>query len=303
MNKEIIGYTMAHVPFPKKEEMVLDGEIGDVVISTTGGLQVVKADSVGTDTPIGVVVIPRKYATDGKLRIMSLVEMSYLTPEIGCKPTNPGEFGSSIYWGGNNVDIESLTNYQSVATKGGYNMGMAYYYQEDGHTDSSATDNTTMPPLFNQDESLNPDLDTTTKILNNVPQLLSEGMIGSHNTEEIMKLQTVDWSRETLTNTKDAGNYPAACACQRFYTDGTNAGDWYLPSMYELLFVASKTDTIQTTLETLGDKANKMILNQAPYWTSTEGSSTSSWNWDPHYSSFYYNNKLISGLVRSFCAL
>lgn len=38
MNKEIIGYTMAHVPFPKKEEMVLDGEIGDVVISTTGGL-------------------------------------------------------------------------------------------------------------------------------------------------------------------------------------------------------------------------------------------------------------------------
>ena len=304
MNKEIIGYTMAHVPFPKKEETGLDGEIGDVVISTTGGLQVVKADSVGTNTPIGVVVIPRKYATDGKLRIMSLVEMSYLTPETGCKPTNTGEFGSSIYWGGSNIDIESLINYQSVATKGGYNMGQAYYYWEDGHTNSSATDNNTMPPLFNSDGSLNPDLDTTTKILNNVPQLLSEGMVGNHNTEEIMKLQTVDWSGETLTNNSNAGNYPAACACQRFHTDGTNAGDWYLPSMYELLFVASKTDTIQTTLETLGDNANKIILNQAPYWTSTEYSSTTSWRWYPYYSNFYYyNSKDYFSLVRSFCAL
>ena len=304
MNKEIIGYTMAHVPFPKKEEMVLDGEIGDVVISTTGGLQVVKADSVGTNTPIGVVVIPRKYATDGKLRIMSLVEMSYLTPETGCKPTSTGEFGSSIYWGGNKIDIKSLINYQSVATKGGYNMGQAYYYWEDGHTNSSATDNNTMPPLFNQDGSLNPDLDTTTKILNNVPQLLSEGMVGNHNTEEIMKLQTVDWSGETLTNNSNAGNYPAACACQRFHTDGTNAGDWYLPSMYELLFVASKTDTIQTTLETLGDNANKMILNQVPYWTSTEYSSTVSWVWYPGNSTFNYGGyKDTYTLVRSFCAL
>lgn len=304
MNKEIIGYTMAHIPFPKKEEMGLDGEIGDVVISTTEGLQVVKADSIGTNTPIGVVVIPRKYATDGKLRIMSLVEMSYLTPETGCKPTNTGEFGSSIYWGGNNVDIESLTNYQSVATKGGYNMEMAYYYWEDGHTNSSATDSNTMPPLFNQDNSLNPDLDTTTTILNNVPQLLSEGMVGQHNTEEIMKLQTVDWSGETLTNSSVAGNYPAACACQRFHTSGTNAGDWYLPSMYELLFVASKTDTIQATLETLGDNANKMILNQAPYWTSTELSSTYSWRWNPSFSNFYGNYYKDDGnLVRSFCAL
>jgi hypothetical protein len=106
-------------------------------------------------------------------------------------------------------------------------------------------------------------------------------MVGNHNTEEIMKLQTVSWSGETLTNNSNAGNYPAACACQRFHTDGTNAGDWYLPSMYELLFVASKTDTIQTTLETLGDNANKIILNQA-YWTSTERSSTHSWYWNPN---------------------
>ena len=301
--KEIAGYMMAHVPILKKENK-LDGEIGDVVIFTGSGLQVVKVDQVGQNTPIGVVVIPRKYATDGKLRIMSLVEMSYLTPETGCKPTNTGEFGSSIYWGGNNVDIESLTNYQSVATKGGYNMGQAYYYWEDGHTNSSANDNNTIPPLFNQDGSLNPDLDTTTTILNNQPQVLSEGMVGQHNTEEIMKLQTVDWSRETLTNTADAGNYPAACACQRFHTDGTNAGDWYLPSMYELLFVASKTDTIQSTLETLGDNANKMILNQAPYWTSTEDSSAYSWTWGPDSSGFdsYYKG-YYGTLVRSFCAL
>ena len=119
-----------------------------------------------------------------------------------------------------------------------------------------------------------------------------------------MKLQTVDWSGETLTNNAATGNYPAACACQRFYTDGTNAGDWYLPSMYELLFVASKTDTIQTTLETLGDKANKMILNQAPYWTSTEYSSANSWYWYPYYSDFSGNLKGgYSYLVRSFCAL
>ena len=300
--KEIAGYMMAHVPILKKENK-LDGEIGDVVIFTGSGLQVVKVDQVGQNIPIGVVVIPRKYATDGKLRIMSLVEMSYLTPETGCKPTNTGEFGSSIYWGGNNVDIESLTNYQSVATKGGYIMEMAYYYWEDGHTASSATDNNTMPSLFNQDGSLNPDLDTTTTILNNYPQVLSEGMVGQHNTEEIIKLQTVDWSGETLTNSTEAGNYPAACACKRFHTDGTNAGDWYLPSMYELLFVASKTDTIQTTLETLGDNANKMILNQAPYWTSTEYSSTYSWYWYPYFSYFDYYGEGNSYLVRSFCAL
>ena len=301
--KEIAGYIMAHVPILKKENK-LDGEIGDVVIFTGSGLQVVKVDQVGQNTPIGVVVIPRKYATDGKLRIMSLVEMSYLTPETGCKPTNTGELGSTIYWGGNDIDIESLTNYQSVATKGGYNMGYANYYWEDGHTASSATDNDTMPPLFNQDGLLNPDLDTTTTILNNYPQVLSEGMVGQHNTEEIMKLQTIDWSGEILTNSAEAGNYPVACACQRFHTDGTIAGDWYLPSMYELLFVASKTDTIQTTLETLGDNANKMILNQAPYWTSTEYSSAGSWGWYPGNSGFGNGvSKDGSGLVRSFCAL
>jgi hypothetical protein len=128
-------------------------------------------------------------------------------------------------------------------------------------------------------------------------------MVGNHNTEEIMKLQTVDWSGETLTNNSNAGNYPAACACQRFHTDGTNAGDWYLPSMYELLFVASKTDTIQTTLETLRDNANKIILNQVPYWTSTELSSTISWGWYPNNSNFNYSYKDNSSLVRSFCAL
>lgn len=300
--KEIIGYVMPHVPLPKKE-VLLDGEIGDVVVMTSSGMQVVKADSVGSYTPIGVVVIPRKYATDGKLRIMSLVEMSYLTPETGCKPAHIGEDGSSLYWGDTNVDIPALTNYQTVATKGGYNAGMAYYYWEDGHTNSFANDNNTMFPLFNQDGSLNPDLDTTTTTLGGQPQILSEGMSGYNNTKEILKLQEVAWDGDTLTNNSNAGNYPAVCACQRFYTEGTNAGDWYLPSMYELLFVASKTDTIQSTLETLGSSANKMILNEAPYWTSTEQFATTSWGWSPGSSNFGYGYEGDGKFVRSFYAL
>lgn len=75
----------------------------------------------------------------------------------------------------------------------------------------------------------------------------------------------------SLDNKFDVGYYPAACSCWRFSTPGTNQGQWYLPSSYELSnlnnIIVKKIDN-----QTISD-VQKYFPNIVPisgiYWSST----------------------------------
>ena len=60
-------------------------------------------------------------------------------------------------------------------------------------------------------------------------------------------------------------NYPAANYCHNYFSDGTEGGDWHLPSVVEMDGIYSQKNKINETLTLLG----KALLTDDYYWTST----------------------------------
>lgn len=287
------------------------GDIGDIVIFKNNKLTIVSPDKVtSSDVPVGVIVIPAKYTPDNKNRMMSLVEMSWQTPETGQivdeTLSNPDpSLGYILYWGDPSVDISTLNNYQHVSTSDStFNENWFEYMYENGKYWEEDQSQAHVPQLIVNGE-LNSAVDTGTSVYSD--NVLSEGFTGAENTAKIMAVQSVDWSGTTLTNNANTGNYPAFCACQRFHTQGTQAGDWFLPNTYELLFVASMSTTINNSiqiLKNLGFSVSLLHLTDGAYWTSTERSSGGCWRWYPVNGVFHGTiRKGSCYLVRSFCAL
>lgn len=135
---------------------------------------------------------------------------------------------------------------------------------------------------------------------------------GKANTEFLCSKATAqeNWKTdETIINSSDARYHPAACACWRFHTAGTNQGDWYLPACGELgyLYVRQKliSETI-TALQTWSGKTYCSELfhrsnNWGPHWSSSECYDNGACNMCPDGSLFSGDTyKLIQYLVRPF---
>ena len=80
----------------------------------------------------------------------------------------------------------------------------------------------------------------------------------------------------TTANTKAA--FAAFAAVNRFRTNGTSAGDWYLPSKGELSLYHSNYSDINTKIQAIKN-ASSSIVNTVKWdqWTSTESTDSSSW--------------------------
>lgn len=100
-----------------------------------------------------------------------------------------------------------------------------------------------------------------------------ENINGMENQQVIMGActQGVDG---VIANEYGVGHYPAARACSRFYTEGTNSGDWYLPSLGELAYLWARITKIAHSISVLGNKAVmfKYCPQYALLWSSTESS-------------------------------
>lgn len=78
---------------------------------------------------------------------------------------------------------------------------------------------------------------------------------GKEYTNILLNLSTAqaNWRTDsTITNSYSANYYPAACTTWRYHTIGTSQGDWYLPSIGELLYIPARAKQIQEALDAIG---------------------------------------------------
>lgn len=242
--------------------------------------------------PIGVVAVPGKYTPDNTTRIVSLVNMSVKTPNIGTVAdgnSTDNTSDMSIYWGGYGVDL-GLTNYPNINSVNpltgvgtgttsimripsdvsgwtGYVdpiSGYRYYYSNY----AGSGDGSFGPSPFLADGSKNS--------LFFSPGMATNDFDGRTNTTTILNAVTVTgWQTSTtLTNNSNAGNYPAAMSCWRYSTPGTSQGDWYLPAEGELTMMVSRSNSIATSINSI-----KSYGGVSVYVSPSSGSLYGEWCW------------------------
>lgn len=87
---------------------------------------------------------------------------------------------------------------------------------------------------------------------------------GKENTEKAIAL--ADGSSD---NTQAA--FPAFATCHKFYTNGTNAGDWYLPSYKELELYSANYADINAQITKIKNASSSIVSTvNSEMWTSTE---------------------------------
>lgn len=230
-------------------------------------------DAVELDgkTPIAVCIVPSSHMKDGKGRYMSLDFMDCANPESGNATSRP-----TMYWGGYNVNLSSLQDLDAAPVKNGAmlnypSLGSLTMYNpshirnrdaEDGLYYVSTSDSEKCPAPFNPDGTVN--------------ALYRQGATGDFdgrgNTDKLTAAVTTAWKSGAVINSYNAGNYPAACCCRRYKTEGTAAGDWYLPAMGELGYLMYNVQLVDNILAKLGKIAN---TNGTYLWSSSEYSEVS----------------------------
>lgn len=213
-------------------------------------------------TPIGVLVIPASHMPDGKCRVMSLCNMSYLTPETGSLAygDDASSAGVDVQWGPYST-YTPLTAYSKVQ---GYEEGLLIDYGDISSDLIKRNDCVECGGDYYKVGKVYDEVDTkaawldefngTTNDYFAVSPYLSDGSQNPLYVTTGQVLSDMDGSANTATLV-DGGYYTshsASYACRQFRTSGTRARDWYLPSAGELGYVAARLGTINDTLIALG---------------------------------------------------
>lgn len=306
-----------------------DSMAGDIVIADdSGDMQIVKLGEYTENkglynkkgyAPIAVVVVPASHTEDGTARCMSLKYMSLSNPEGG------SDTSVNIYWGYNDATVPGNT------------VISGFEYTIPGTT-STGTGNWYLPSdsdKWNVDDV--DDLSNTDPIARKKRQTFSGGFVispygedgisqneayfkanaigqymdGRGETEHIVaNAANTDWkTAATIENAYNkVGVYPAAFTCQRYHTVGTSAGDWYLPSCGELVYIIPRAKEIREGLLEAGAPDVNNGVHDATYnrwmWTSTEFSSSNAWGVGSYGGTVdYYGSKSRYGSVVSFIAI
>ena len=77
-----------------------------------------------------------------------------------------------------------------------------------------------------------------------------------------------------LISYASGAGFPAAKYAYEYKTEGTKAGDWYLPAISELYELYQNKEAVNNALTTLG---YPIIPENQPYWSSSEYSAYNAW--------------------------
>ena len=94
-------------------------------------------------------------------------------------------------------------------------------------------------------------------------------------------LITKDYSGSSITDTYGDGESTAFCSAWRFKTPGTQEGDWYLPSCYDLTKYKNNYSTINGIISSIKNLTGSNYINtlhgNVRIWTACESSSSDSY--------------------------
>lgn len=291
---------------------VKESEAGDICVYDVnkGSLAIIKVSEwsastypIATYVPIGVVVVPASHGhyEGGKCAIMSLKYMNCDTPQQGGSQ-------QEMYWGEIDKDIESLYNLKNLPYVGkdgyigdvvlGENFSASLPSDSDDFTGlSNNYDNKTkywqyasylVPSPYNNDGTFNPNYSLITSP-SSTANCLSD-FDGYNNTKKILEVRgSKDYSSWKPSIYAEV-DYPPASCCDMYFTQGTNQGDWYLPSSGELGYVLVRQKTVNNTI-------NKLISSGLTDANIIQKNLTSSTEED---SRFYKNISLTTGSVEGY---
>lgn len=129
----------------------------------------------------------------------------------------------------------------------------------------------------------------------------ASGMRGREDTKAMLDATTVEYkTTETIPNVTTSGSFTMACCTWRFHTEGTQQGDWFMPSLKELKYFAENISEIKDKLEKLklfGVDCMDVISTIESIMTSTHYSARYAWYYSVNFGnnviSFNYGDKAI----------
>ena len=246
-------------------------------------------------TPMGVVVIPQDFlAEESEARMMSLVEMSAKTPEVGSTSYEYMNWGGFAYDTYRDIDgLENLSSkYQQCIGTDGELIGSQNNW---GYLPSDKFDNYPAPSdklagYYYSDGSV---YIPSPYSYEWASQMYGKGkngdsfladINGKTNTDVLIAAETLQstWQTDdaiisTTSGERDyTSHFPPALCCRRFHVGNTVAGDWYLPAIGELGYVMPRWIVIKAALSQVRAVAGAQfaaLLGEIDiYWSSSENS-------------------------------
>lgn len=134
---------------------------------------------------------------------------------------------------------------------------------------------------------------------NSTSAVSASGMRGREDTEAMLEATTEEYkTTETVPNATTNGSFTMACCTWRYHTEGTQQGDWFMPSLNELKYFAENISEIKDKLEKLklfGVDCMDVISTVESIMTSTHYSTRYAWYYSVNFSSnvisFNYGDK------------
>lgn len=244
-------------------------EVGDYLLSSG---EVIKNADYTNQKVIGVCVIPdnfiSKMGINSKARFCALTESTaeYKTSDtedielsmfnkIGCVGESVAESGLGN-WSASNilthnaVDLSFISgqaNHFNKTVKNKYDPGTYWYFNTRTHHIAS-------PYLYTNGE-----------------YVFNEGIYNGCVNGIVSALSDMDGKANTTAI--ENSDHKAVIFCAGYSTNGTSAGDWYLPAIGELAFIMPRFDIINNAIS----KVDGTSFNTTgTYWSSTQGSTLDS---------------------------
>ena len=225
---------------------------GDIVYYVNGGLKTIGYADWKTDlgTPVGVIVVPKGFAPDGKARMISLKYATYAGTSSDTKV--------NIKWGPNITDI-TLTNYNRVPITDNVGStttdsnGYGYLPSDNFSGTASMIDPETK---YSRSDYLIP-----SPYLNGAANPDYYGAIEGYNNA----LSDFNGLGNTATLVGLGSDYIAANAANN-YSDGVSTTKWYLPAMGELGYLVPRFNEINNAIAAVGGIA----IPSGDFWSSSE---------------------------------